>query len=336
MKAAAAPLALLIALGLLLAQQHGLIVQPTRSEPVPWPTTAQRTGVIALGVTTAPLARDAWRAWTPRDLTSVNAFEQAAHQHADIVMWYADWRHSSPSLTQLDAVARRGSIPEITWEPWDAHKRLYQPQPAYRLKYIIEGRYDVYIRSWASVLAAYAKPVRLRFAQEMNGSWYPWSERVNGNHPGEFVRAWRHVHDIFTAAGATNVQWVWAPVSGAPRQDFPGIRYVDRLGVTCMNGGTAAFVGGWRSFARICGASIRELHRLAPALPIDITEMASAEQGGNKAKWITDAFAYLARQPAVKSFIWFNLDKETDWRIWSSATAERAFADGMRSLLGES
>ena len=31
----------------------------------------------------------------------------------------------------------------------------------------------------------------------MNGWWWPWSEQLNGNNPGEFVAAWRHVHDIF-------------------------------------------------------------------------------------------------------------------------------------------
>ena len=42
-------------------------------------------------------------------------------------------------------------------------------------------------------------PFFLRFDWEMNGFWFPWSEGVNGNKPGEFVAAWRHVHDIFTA-----------------------------------------------------------------------------------------------------------------------------------------
>ena len=45
----------------------------------------------------------------------------------------------------------------------------------------------------------------------MNGNWFAWMEGVNGNQPGEYVAAWRHVHDIFTAVGATNVSWVWCP-----------------------------------------------------------------------------------------------------------------------------
>jgi beta-mannanase len=30
----------------------------------------------------------------------------------------------------------------------------------------------------------------------MNGNWFSWSERTNVNQPGEYVAAWRHVHDI--------------------------------------------------------------------------------------------------------------------------------------------
>ena len=84
------------------------------------------------------------------------------------------------------------------------------------------GSSIAYIRSWARALAAFDGPVRLRFAQEMNGDWYPWGAGTNGNTPAEFVSAWRHVHDIFAAAGATNVQWVWSPVSGAPSAVLPG------------------------------------------------------------------------------------------------------------------
>jgi hypothetical protein len=45
-------------------------------------------------------------------------------------------------------------------------------------------------------------------------------------------------------------------------------------------------------------------------------------------------FAYLAHHPEVRSLIWFNLTKETGWRIESSPSAERAFAAGVRSLPG--
>ena len=297
----------------------------------PQPAFAAAHSSVDVGVTTLPLASNSTRPFTARDLWTVNAFERDIHKHANVVMWYADWQHSAPSLAQLRLIERRGSIPEITWEPWDSTKALRTPQPKYALRNIVDGKFDAYVRTWARAMAAFGKPVRLRFAQEMNGNWYPWGTGTNGNTPARFVAAWRHVHDIFAAAGATNVQWVWSPVSGAPKQYFPGLRYVNRLGVTCLNGGTAAFTEGWRSFAAICGESIQQLHALAPGLPIDLSEVASAEAGGNKAAWIKGMFAFLSHHPEVKSFVWFNLHKQADWPIDSSHAAERAMRDGVQS-----
>ena len=46
--------------------------------------------------------------------------EHAIEKHISVVMWYADWANNEPNVEQLEAVAARGSTPEMTWEPWDA------------------------------------------------------------------------------------------------------------------------------------------------------------------------------------------------------------------------
>src|SRR5690349_24021953 len=44
------------------------------------------------------------------------------------------------------------------------------------------------------------------FDWQMNGDWqFPWSAQLNGNTPADYIAAWRHVHDLFAQAGATNV-----------------------------------------------------------------------------------------------------------------------------------
>jgi hypothetical protein len=323
---AIAPLLLLSALTLVLVLRHGPLLDTPGGTAAPRPLPPSASQAFELGVATDALARNSFKPWEPEDLRSVNAFEHAVGRHADVVMFYADWEHATFSAAQLRAIADRGSVPEITWEPWDSNHGLGKAQPKYRLSQIIEGRFDARVRDWADGLAKYQKPVRLRFAQEMNGFWYPWSETANGNHRGEFVRAWRHVHDIFAAAGARNVQWVWTPVSGAPADYFPGEGYVDRLGLTCLNGGPRLFADGWRSLERICGRSVAALHALAPGLPIELAELASSEDGGSKAAWIRDAGKFLRAHPEIATVVWFNLDKETDWRIQSSAASERSAA----------
>ncbi|MGA8718497.1 MAG: glycosyl hydrolase [Solirubrobacteraceae bacterium] len=329
-------LVLVATLGLF-AYQQGIIDKPSpASAPAAQPAIeagpASVDGKLDLGVTTGPLARNWWKAWQPSDLSTVDTFEREAGKPAAIVMWYADWQHNPlPSTSQLNATERRGSTPEITWEPWDASKGLYKSQPRYRLSNIIDGKFDPYIRAWAKSLAAWKHPVLLRFAQEMDGNWFPWDDYANSNHPGQFVQAWRHVHDIFQHAGATNVKWVWSPAFARSTAQFPGTAYVNVTATTCQNGGRPLFARGWQTFAQGCGNAIDRLHTLEPGLPIQLAETATAEQGGNKAHWIGNMWSYLAARPYVTSMIWFNLVKEANWRIDSTPSAERAFAAGARS-----
>jgi mannan endo-1,4-beta-mannosidase len=297
----------------------------------PVPRAAGAAPRLQLGVTTLALARNAYRPWREADLQQVNSFEQRARRHADIVMWFADWAHSGDfDAAQAAAIAARGSVPEISWEPWDASSGSRASQPRYRLSRIIAGDYDAYIRRWADSVASYGRPVRLRFAHEMNGRWYPWAEKANGNHAGEYARTWRRVHAIFNAAGARNVTWIWSPVAGAvPRGLYPGSRHVDVLGVAGFNGGTALFRGTWRSFAVAFGRTLDTVHALDPRKPVELSEVSSTETGGSKAAWIRGMFEEIRRRPWIRALVWFNLRKEADWRIESSPAAQRAFADGI-------
>ena len=299
--------------------------------PKPWPV--ESTGTVSIGVTTLSLSRNSFDAWGPAELAEVNAFEQQARLHADIIMWFADWERGRFDADQARAVAERGSLPEISWEPWDSRVGLRRAQPEYTLRSIIEKRHDADVRRFAAAVSDYEGPLRIRFAQEMNGNWYPWSETRNGNAPGQFVKAWRHVHAIFEAAGATNVQWVWSPVAGPiRRQQYPGSEYVDELGLSGFNGGNRLFSKRWRPFPIAFGPPLDAIHRLAPRKPVALTEVASAEEGGDKARWIGDMFAEIRSRPYVRALVWFNLRKETDWRISSSPEARVAFAEGAASV----
>jgi beta-mannanase len=297
----------------------------------PWVAPPHHAATVDIGVTTLPLARNSWRPWRASDLTTVNTFEHAIRKHVSVVMWYADWAHSRISVSQLKAVARRGSVPEITWEPWDSLARLHR-QPRYRLRSIIAGTFDPYIRASARAIARFGGPVRLRFAQEMNGNWYPWSERWNGNHLHDFARAWRHVHDIFQAAGATNVDWVWSPAAiSIPREEYPGDAYVSTVSLSVFNGGVQLRYGHWQPFNTLVSRALAQLHAIAPDKPIELSEIGCAPQGGDKAAWIAGMFSALKRHPAISSVVWYDLVKGSDWRIESSQKTAAAFAAGVAS-----
>jgi hypothetical protein len=329
---------LLAAIAVLLVLQvagpgGGGTASPENATPQPWPVRSADAGGLRLGVVTPALARNGSARWRAEDLVEVNRFEQQARHHADRVAWFADWAQvPSFDAAQARAVAERGSVPEISWEPWDPRQGTRSPQPEYRLSRISGGAFDPYIERWAREIAAYGGPVRLRFAHEMNGRWYPWAESQNGNRPGDFARAWRHVHRIFERAGADNVTWIWSPVAGAldrSRETYPGDAYVDVIGLSGFNGGSEVFAKEWRSFERVYGPSLDYLHDLAPGRPVQVTEVASAEQGGDKARWIEEMFTALERRPWVEGLTWFDVDKEADWRIASSPRAQAAFAAGL-------
>ncbi len=327
-----APLLLLVAiLALLGLREVSSSSQQQAAAVVPLSAARAAAASVDLGVTTPQLARNEWRTWRPADLGSVSAFEVHAHKHLSVIMWYSDWRHNSVSSAQLQAVARRGSVPEITWEPWDFSQGSYHAQPKYDLASIIDGSHDAYVRSWARALAAYGKPVRLRFAQEMNGNWYPWVESAYGNHSGQFVRAWRHVHDIFRAAGASNVKWVWSPVAIANSihaEQYPGDAYVDMVGLSLFNGGAQLKFNHWQSFAQKIDRPLSLLRAIAPSKPVEISEVGTAEQGGSKPQWIRDMFTTLRQNPQITSLVWFDVPTSSDWRIESSRASEHAFAAG--------
>ncbi len=326
---AAISCALLLAIAALLALQ--LTWRGSASAAQPWPVPSSRPAV-ELGVTTPGLARNSARRWKPDVLEEVNSFEQDAHAHAEVVMWFADWAHV-PHFDphQAAAVAARGSTPEISWEPWDSTRPLRTPQPGYELGDIIGGAHDPYIERWAREIAAYGRPVLLRFAQEMNGGVYPWAESANGNRAGQFVDAWRHIHLIFDEAGASNVRWVWSPVVGTiTSEQYPGASLVDVVGLSGFVADRSVFGVPWRSFPTAFGPSLDTLHSLAPDKPLSLAEVGVAQSGGDKAAWITQMFEEIEVRPYIKSIVWFNVRKEANWPIESSLSAERAFAAGLR------
>src|SRR5690606_25171035 len=109
----------------------------------------------------------------------------------------------------VEKVSNRGALPLITLEPWNSKHGVDQPD--YSLDRIASGDFDDELRRWAEDAKHWGGRLLLRFAHEMNGNWYPWAERMNGNDPGDYVNAWRHVHDLFEEVGADNVEWEWSP-----------------------------------------------------------------------------------------------------------------------------
>ena len=103
---------------------------------------------------------------------------------------------------------------------------------------------------------------------------------------------------------------------------YPGDAYVDWTGVDGYNWGTTN--GGWQTFQQV----FKDIYPLLAAKkkPIMIGEMSSAQAGGDKGKWIDEIIPTLrASFPLIKCLVWFDINKEADWRISSSPESEAAF-----------
>ncbi len=268
----------------------------------------------------------------PADLRVLDLFEDRVGRRADLVMWYAafDAFPDFPSR-EADALVARGSLPQISWEPWVGTGGVLQP--SYRLSTIINGDHDAHIRRWARQIRQWGGPVWLRFAYEMNGHWNAWSEGVNGNRPGEYVEAWRHVHGLFEQEGADEVVWVWSPNVDSPtgvtfRDVYPGDDVVDVVALDGYNWGSLQSWSRWQSFEEVFGGALEELASVSRR-PIVVGEVGSTEVGGDKAAWVEDFFAALDRRVDIRGFTWFDYDKETDWRVESSPGSLAAFRAGL-------
>jgi hypothetical protein len=234
----------------------------------------------------------------------------------------------------FSVIRAHGAIPFFSWGSQSIPGS--KTQPNFQLADVLAGTYDSYIRAWATRASEWGHPFFLRFDWEMNGDWFPWGEGTNENQPGEFATAWRHVHDIFTAVGATNATWVWCPYVNHLNlyaSLYPGDSYVDWTCLDGYNWGTnPAAPYGWKTFDSLYGnAYTKVTETVAPAKPMVIGEFAASEYGGSKAGWIDEMFEALAmRYPQIRGLIWFeNLGNGMDWPLESSESAVDAFAAGI-------
>jgi mannan endo-1,4-beta-mannosidase len=196
----------------------------------------------------------------------------------------------------------------VTWEPWKpvpaelGVAAQFRPQPGYRNRDIARGAQDAYVLSFARSLASFHGVVELRYAHEMNGTWYPWS-----HDPVAYRQAWRHIVRLFRAAGARNVRFVWSPNPSlflrfqrwqrSVRVYWPGKRYVDAVGSTMINfGGTKRY-----SVARFA-PRLRALRRLY-GKPVMLTEVNTVYRG--RLRWMRNLRRMVRRRSWIRSIAWF-------------------------------
>ncbi len=176
-----------------------------------------------------------------------------------------------------------------------------------KLSDIVKGRYDSYLRAYAQAARRFCSPLVYSVGHEFNGSWYPWGHRHT--RPSVFTAAWRHMHDIFTQEGASNVVWAWDPDHAAqnPAPWWPGSSYVGWIGVDGY-----FRKPGQTSFRALFGNRIAEIRKFSNA-PILIAET-GAPPGKQRAKQIRILLDGV-RSYGLLGIIYFDIPGIQDYRI---------------------
>jgi hypothetical protein len=236
---------------------------------------------------------------SPADFASWN---EALGGGLTLRMFFQAWCHDGDPAALLEGPA----TPVVSWEPWrptppgTPADLQGAPQPRYSNAAIAAGEHDAYLRRWAQAIRCSRRPVILRPMHEFNGFWYPWSHDPDG-----FVRAWRHMRELFAAAGADNVTWVWSfqvnanvdPQTWTDQVDpyWPGSDHVDVLGMSMVRyANTAASVGFYLGHLDLA-------HRRW-GLPTMITE-ANVDHA-MRLQWLAEVRSALAAMPHNLGLIW--------------------------------
>jgi mannan endo-1,4-beta-mannosidase len=284
--------------------------------------TGRPAGPTAAGPTAAPhkpkTLLGVYVPGLPQSYAGVRAFTATTGVKPGVVVYYSGWLE--PFQAQFAAVAAEH----------DATPLVHIDPTGVSLTAIASGRYDSYLRSYASAVKAFGGSVIISFAPEMNGYWYSWAYRHSS--PAAFVAAWRHIVTVFRQQNAGNVTWLWTVNVidfkrgiPSPARWWPGSSYVTWVGID------GYYLKPSWTFASLFGPTIKAVRGLTLA-PILISETAVAPAAGKPSK-IADLFAGVHKY-GLLGFIWFDVNKsDQDWRI-SGPAAAAAFRRNAHAYLG--
>ena len=291
-------------------------------------------------------------------LEAIEEFERLVGKHQAIIASSSYWGEQTFPASNVRLTAEHGSIPLIFWSPWDKPYVEGTGPDKFSLTSIIAGAHDAYIDMWAEKAREFGRPMIVSFANEMNGSWFPWSGLHYGGStpvpgatpicckgPETFKKAYRHVVDRVRARGAKNVQWVLHLMNYSLPQEgwnlaaeyYPGPEYCDWLGISLY--GVQFTDDEWAPFLPLLDWPYEEMRRIDATKPMMICEWGVGEfpDLGSKADWLRDGFRAMKdpKYPNIKACVywherWQNDDgRYSNLRVNSSPASLEAYRQGV-------
>jgi hypothetical protein len=251
------------------------------------------------------------------DVISLRDAEAAAGREFDMVYAFHDINDAIPSSYDK-SVVDAGQILHI-----DIDSRDYGSPDPYTISWraVADGEYDEQLNAQARGIASLHAPVFVTFDHEPNQPG-----RAALGSPADFVEAWRHVHDVFETAAATNAVWVWVVMSWPPAlatalRMWPGNDYVDWISWDAYNSSGcrsgAIDPGKYRTFADAALPFLTWIKANGPAAGIDVHKPMMISETGTvglpsepaaQTDWFRGMATTLGAHPRIKAVtLWDHL-----------------------------
>lgn len=233
------------------------------------------------------------------DINELILSEKNIRSSFNLVSFTQNWRDSLQifSVNLINDIRKHGASPYISWqleEFSDTSKSNLYPN-------ICNGQYDHYLQRCASVIRKYKDPVFINLSNAF--------EKSNTASPKEFIKTWQYVYTFFNDLGVSNITWVWCPRSLKEESFYPGEKFVDWIGISCLNYAEKLNNKDWYSFSAIytpyrnCFGKFKK--------PVIITNLGSSN-GSAQTKWFNDAFTDIQNNyKEIKSVIIYEGKKKT-------------------------
>jgi hypothetical protein len=169
---------------------------------------------------------------TPPTEEQLEVVEKAAGRPFDFVYRYHDINDEVPDSQEREIVSR-GRLLHIAIAARDFRAAT---RAGVSWADVARGKFDDTLSAQARGVASLKRPVFVTFEQEANQR----TKLGVAGDAAEFKAAWRHLHDLYESAGATNAVWTWVMTGNPDNLDraaslWPGNDVVDWISWNVYN-----------------------------------------------------------------------------------------------------
>lgn len=298
--------------------------------------------------------------WPSGENGAISDFNRKTDHRVKVVDLLLSWNTSYSDLDPtLTHIAAAGARPLITWNPVNlTTSQIADGSTEIHVSENETMTVDEYVRSFAKGICGYAdhtgKTVLLEPMPEPNGDWHSWSigyETPGGEQPNtnqSYKQAWSHVREVFTKECPDGAKFVWT-INGANRGNgtsymgtFPGDDGAERVGIRGINLGQFQ-QRGWASFGATYGHAYCNVTQQTD-LGVVVTAVASVEEGGDKGRWIREAYRNASSHAwhQIEGLVWYHDEltlgsgETVDLTVDSSSGSLEAYKEAVGRIGSES